>query len=254
MIRIKTKEQIDGIRLSCKALARLFKELTPRVQPGVTTQALDDFCVEYIKSIGGVPAWYAEDFPGAACISINEEVIHGIPSKKKIVREGDLVSLDIGIDLNGYISDSCVTVPVGNVSPERAQLLKVTTDCLYAGIAACQAGKRVNAISRAVYDLARQYKYGVVYEYCGHGVGLKVHEDPNIPNVPERGAPNPRLVPGMVIAIEPMINLGTADVKTRADGWTVVTADKSCSCHMEHTVAIFEDHTEILTQLAPGEV
>ena len=177
MIRIKTKEQIDGIRLSCKALARLFKELTPRVQPGVSAKELDDFCVSYIKDIGGVPAWYAEHFPGAACISINEEVIHGIPDKKKIVREGDLVSLDIGIDLNGYISDSCVTVAVGNVSPERAQLLKVTTDCLYAGIAACQAGKRVNAISRAVYDLARQYNYGVVYEYCGHGVGLKVHEE-----------------------------------------------------------------------------
>ena len=125
MIRIKTKEQIDGIRLSCKALARLFKELTPRVKPGVTAKELDDFCVEYIKSIGGIPAWYAEDFPGAACVSINEEVIHGLPDKKKIVREGDLVSLDIGIDLNGYISDSCVTVPVGKVSPERAQLLKV---------------------------------------------------------------------------------------------------------------------------------
>jgi len=254
MIRIKTKEQIDGIRLSCKALARLFKELTPRVKPGVSAKDLDDFCVSYIKDIGGKPAWYAENFPGAARVSINEEVIHGLPDKKKIVREGDLVSLDIGIDLNGYISDSCVTVPVGAVSPERAKLLQVTTDCLYAGIAACKAGKRVNAISRAVYELAQQYKYGVVYDYCGHGVGLKVHEDPAIPNVPERGAPNPRLVPGMVIAIEPMINLGTADVKTRPDGWTVVSADKSCSCHMEHTVAIFEDHTEILTQLNPGEL
>lgn len=253
MIRIKTKEQIDGIRLSCKALARLFKELIPRVQPGVTAKALDDFCVSYMKDIGGIPAWYSEQFPGAVCVSINEEVIHGLPDKKKIVRDGDLVSLDIGINLNGYFSDSCVTVPVGIVSPERAKLLQVTTDCLYAGIAACKAGKRVNAISRAVYELAQQHNYGVVYDYCGHGVGLKVHEDPQIPNVPERGAPNPRLLPGMVIAIEPMINLGTADVKTKADGWTVVTADEACSCHMEHTVAIFEDHTEILTQLDPSE-
>ncbi|MGP1594644.1 MAG: type I methionyl aminopeptidase [Treponema sp.] len=254
MIRIKTKEQIDGIRLSCKALARLFKELIPRVQPGVSAKELDDFCVAYMHSIGGTPAWYAEKFPGAVCVSINEEVIHGIPSPQKIVREGDLVSLDIGIDLNGYISDSCVTVPVGTVSSERLKLLQVTTDCLYAGIEACKAGKRVNAISRAVYGVAEPHKYGVVYEYCGHGVGLSVHEDPHIPNVPERGGPNPRLVPGMVIAIEPMINLGTADVKTKRDGWTVVTADKSCSCHMEHTVAIFEDHTEILTQLNPDEL
>lgn len=254
MIRIKTKEQIDGIRLSCKALARLFKELIPRVKPGVTGKEIDDFCIAYMEKIGGKPAWYAEKFPGSVCMSINEEVIHGLPTKDKVVHEGDLVSLDIGIDLNGYISDSCVTVPVGEVSAERMQLLQVTTECLYAGIAACKAGKRVNAIARAVYDHARKYKYGVVYDYCGHGVGLAVHEEPNIPNVPEVGYPNPRLVPGMVIAIEPMINLGTADVKTRRDGWTVVTADKACSCHMEHTVAIFEDHTEILTQLNPDEV
>ncbi len=253
MIRIKNKEQIDGIRKSCKELARLFKAIRPMVQIGVTTKELDDFCVEYMTKIGGKPAWYSENFPGAACISINEEVIHGVPRKDKVIRDGDLVSLDVGIDLNGYISDACITVPVGNVSAERMQLLQVTTDCLYAGIEACKAGNRVKDISNAVYNLARSYKYGVVYDYCGHGVGLEVHESPNIPNVPDRGGPNPRLIPGMVVAIEPMLNLGTADVKTRPDGWTVVTADNACSCHMEHTVAIFEDHTEILSQLEPGE-
>ncbi|EFW38840.1 methionine aminopeptidase, type I [Treponema phagedenis F0421] len=249
MIRIKTKEQIDGIRRSCKALAQLFEELIPHVKPGVSTKQLDDFCVDFITKIGGKPAWYAEGFPGAACISINEEVIHGVPSKNKFVQECDLVSLDIGIDLGGYISDACRTVPVGKVSPERLQLLEVTTNCLAAGIAACQAGKRVKAISKAVFELASQYNYGVVYEYCGHGVGLSVHEPPNIPNVPYPGGPNERLRAGMVVAIEPMINLGTDEVKTLSDGWTVVSADGSCSCHMENTVAIFEDHTEVLTIL-----
>ncbi len=248
MIIIKTPEQINGIRKSCKALARLFEELKPVIRPGVTTKELDAFCVAYIKKIGGKPAWYSEGFPGAACISVNEEVIHGLPGKR-VVRDGDLVSMDIGIDLDGYISDACVTYPIGNVSKENLKLLDITTKCLYAGIEACKAGNRVSDISKAVFNLAAANKYGVVYDYCGHGVGLGVHEDPAIPNVPERRGGNPRLRAGMVVAIEPMINMGTADVTVKPDGWTVVTADNSVSCHMEHTVAIFEDHTEILSQL-----
>jgi methionyl aminopeptidase len=222
------------------------------VQEGVTTHDLDAFCVDFIKKIGGKPAWYAEKFPGAACISINEEVIHGIPSRTRVIQKGDLVSLDIGIDLGGYISDSAVTVPVGPISAREKELLEVTKRCLDAGIEACRVGNRIGDISRAVYDIATKAGFGVVYEYCGHGVGLSVHEDPQIPNVPERG-PNPRIVPGMVLAIEPMINLGTADVDVLDDGWTVVTADGKPSCHIEHTVAVFADHTEILTQLADGE-
>ena len=166
-----------------------------------------------------------------------------------MVRDGDLVSMDIGIDLDGYISDACVTYPIGNVSKENLKLLDITAKCLYAGIEACKAGNRVSDISKAVFNLAAANKYGVVYDYCGHGVGLGVHEDPAIPNVPERRGGNPRLRAGMVVAIEPMINMGTADVTVKPDGWTVVTADNSVSCHMEHTVAIFEDHTEILSQL-----
>jgi methionyl aminopeptidase len=252
MIRIKNEKQIDGIRKSCKALARLYRELTPMVKEGVSTAELDAFCVDFIKKAGGKPAWYAEKFPGAACISVNEEVIHGIPSKTKIIRNGDLVSLDIGIDLGGYISDSAVTIAVGEVSAREKELLDVTKRCLDAGIVACRAGNRIGDISRAVFDIADGAGFGVVYEYCGHGVGLSVHEDPQIPNVPERG-PNPRIVPGMVLAIEPMINLGTADVDLLDDDWTVVTADRKASCHMEHTVAVFADHTEILTMLNPGE-
>ncbi len=248
MIIIKTPEQIDGIRKSCKALAQLFEELKPVIKPGKTTKELDKFCVNYIEKVGGIPAWYSEGFAGAACISINEEVIHGLPGKR-VVKDGDLVSMDIGIDLNGFISDACVTYPVGNVSKDRLKLLKVTTECLYAGIDACKAGKRVSDVSKAVFNLASSHGYGVVYDYCGHGVGIGVHEEPSIPNVPGGLRQNPRFRPGMVVAIEPMINMGTADVYTKDDGWTVVTADHSCSCHMEHTIAIFEDHTEILSRL-----
>ena len=211
MIRIKNEKQINGIRLSCKLLARLYREIVPVVKAGVTTAQLDDFCKNFIEKAGGKPAWYAEKFPGAACISVNEEVIHGIPSKKRAIKNGDLVSLDIGIDLNGYISDSAITVPVGPISAREKELMEVTKKCLDAGIAACKVGNRIGDISRAVYNIAVDAGFGVVYEYCGHGVGLHVHEDPQIPNVPERG-PNPRIVPGMVLAIEPMINLGTADV------------------------------------------
>ena len=248
MIIIKTKEQIDGIRKSCKLLAQLFQELKPHMKAGKTTKELDRFCVDFMTKYGGKPAWYQEGFPGAACISINDEIIHGLPGKR-VVKDGDLVSMDIGINLNGYISDSCVTFPIGNVKPENLKLLKVTTECLYKGIEACKAGRRISDISNAVYSHAKAHNYGVVWEYTGHGVGIKVHEDPSIPNVPEKRMFNPRIKAGMVLAIEPMVNLGTDDIKDKGDGWTVLTADGSVSCHMEHTVAVFEDHTEILSQL-----
>ena len=248
MTRIKNAEQIAGIRRSCKALARLLRDIRQKVQPGVSTGELDDFAKEFIKDAGGVPAWYSEGFPGAICASINEEVIHGIPSYSRIINDGDMVSLDIGINLDGYISDAAITVPVGSVEPALMQMLDVANKCLSAGIAACAVGNRISHISRAVYNLAAEAGYGVVYDYCGHGVGLSVHEDPSIPNVPDRRA-NHRIVPGMVLAIEPMINLGTADVRLLKDDWTVVTADKKPSVHVEHTVAVFSDHTEILTRL-----
>ena len=247
MIRIKNEKEIEGIRKSCHALADLFREVVPKVEPGMSTKDVDDLVVKFIKKIGGTPAWYREGCAGAACISINEEVIHGIPSKKKIIHDGDLVSLDIGIDLDGYISDSTHTVQVGNVKSEYRRLVKATRESLIAGIQACVAGNRIRDISNAVNDVAfGKYGYGVVYEYCGHGVGLDVHEDPSIPNCPSSGS-NPRIRPGMVLAIEPMINLGTADVDLADDGWTVLTADRKWSCHEEHTVAVFPDHTEVLT-------
>lgn len=246
MIRLKNEIQIQGIRKSCKLLADMYNHIIPKVTAGMSTKDIDDLCVEYITRHGGKPAWYREDFPGAACISVNNEVIHGIPSKKRHIKNGDLVSLDVGIDLDGYISDSAVTLMIGDVTPAHKKLVEVTRQCLAAGIAACKVGNRIGDISKAVFEVAEAAGYGVVYDYCGHGVGLDVHEDPSIPNVPSRG-PNPRIQPGMVLAIEPMINLGTADVDVAQDGWTVLTCDGAFSAHEEHTVAVFKDHTEILT-------
>ena len=248
MIRLKNSDEIDGIRKSCHLLADMFNYLLPQVKAGMSTKDVDVLCKNFIVSHGGKPAWYRENFAGAACISINEEVIHGVPSRKRIIKDGDLVSIDVGIDLNGYISDSTHSVLVGNVKPEVRKLDQVALECLAAGIEACRVGNRISDIANAVYEIADRHGYGVVYDYCGHGVGLDVHEDPSVPNCPFRGA-NPRIKPGMVLAIEPMINLGVPDVYTLDDGWTVVTDDGLGSAHEEHTVAVFPDHTEILTDL-----
>lgn len=248
MIRLKNLDEINGIRKSCHLLADMFNYVLPLVKAGLSTKDVDDLCKDFIMSHGGTPAWYQEDFPGAACISINNEVIHGIPSKKRIIKDGDLVSIDVGINLNGFISDSTHSVLVGNVKPELRKLDEVTLECLAAGIEACRVGNRISDISNAVYSIAKKHNYGVVYDYCGHGVGLKVHEDPSVPNYPFRGA-NPRIKEGMVLAIEPMINMGTDDVYVAEDGWTVLTDDGLASAHEEHTVAVFADHTEILTDL-----
>jgi methionyl aminopeptidase len=249
MIRLKNEKQIDGIRKSCKALSAMYRELIPLVKPGVQTIELDQWVQNWIKKAGGRPVFLGyrikkEPFPAAICISINEEVIHGIPSKRRI-REGDLVSLDCGIDLDGFISDQALSIEMGRVSGEVKKLNAITRECLYRGIEAVKAGDRLLQIARAVESHAKTGGYGVVREYCGHGVGFALHEDPHVPNTPH-GA-NPKLNNGMVFAIEPMINMGTANVEVLDDEWTVVTADGKISAHWEHTVAIFNDKTEILT-------
>jgi methionyl aminopeptidase len=248
MIHLKNESQIDGIRKSCKLLAQLFEELIPEVKAGMSTADIDALCVDFITKHGGKPAWHQEGFPGAACISINEEVIHGLPSKKKFLKEGDIVSLDIGINLDGYISDATKTIAIGDISPEAKKLMEVTKKCLEEGIKACVVGNRIKDISLAVSKVAEKEGYGIVTDFCGHGVGLAVHEEPSIPNKPQMGK-NPRIQAGMVLAIEPMINLGTGDVEVLSDGWTVVTKDRKISCHEEHTVAVFADRTEILSIL-----
>jgi methionyl aminopeptidase len=229
----------------------MFKELAPQVVPGVQTITLDLWAQKWIKGHGGTPAFLGygdkhNPFPAALCISINEEVIHGIPSKRKI-NAGDLVSIDSGINLNGFISDKSVTYEAGKVSDAHHTLNTVTRECLYKGIAAAKAGERLFCIGRAIEAYARSYGFGVVHQFCGHGVGLDVHEDPPVSNCPHDG-PNPRLREGRVLAIEPMINIGTGDIEILDDNWTVVSADGKCSAHWEHTIAIFSDHTEILTE------
>ena len=250
MIRLKNEKQIDGIRKSCKALSAMYRELIPLVKPGIQTIDIDMWVRDWVKKAGGKPVFLGyrarkKPFPAAICISINEEVIHGIPSKRKI-REGDLVSLDCGIDLAGFISDQAVSIEAGKVSRAVRDLNSVTAECLYRGIEAVKAGDRLLQVSRAVESHAASFGYGIVREYCGHGVGLALHEDPQVPNYPH--GPNPRMNNGMVFAIEPMINMGSDDVEILEDDWTVVTCDSKVSAHWEHTVAIFNGKTEILTE------
>lgn len=249
MIRLKNAEQLAGIKESCAMLSELIAHIIPMVKPGVTTGEIDDETRSFTEARGGRPWFLGYDgYPGSLCVSVNEEVIHGIPGKRALV-EGDIVGLDCGIDLGGYFSDSAITLPVGKVSQEAEKLMAVTRECLVRGIAAVKPGARVHDISRAVFSLATANGFGVVRQYCGHGVGFEAHEDPQIPNYVSPG-PNPRLVPGMVLAIEPMINLGKGDVKVLDDDWTVVTLDKKISAHYEHTVAVTETGVEVLTSWA----
>ena len=250
MIRLKNEKQIDGIRKSCKLLSAMYRELIPLVKPGVQTIEIDQWVQSWIKKAGGIPVFLGYSlkgtppYPAAICISINDEVIHGIPSKRRI-QEGDLVSLDCGIDLGGFISDQAVSVSAGKVSEEVKKLSRITNESLYKGIEAAKAGDRLLQISRAVENHIKPFKYGIVHEYCGHGVGMALHEEPSVPNTPH-GA-NPKMSNGMVLAIEPMINMGTGKINVLDDHWTVVTADQKVSAHWEHTIAIFDGKTEILT-------
>jgi methionyl aminopeptidase len=246
MIRIKNEKEIAGIRESGRLLAQTLEELKKLVAEGITTRELDAFARSHIESHGGTPAFLGYmNYPASLCLSLNNQVIHGIPGPRKL-RKGDILSIDIGVERNGYFSDAAVTVPVGETSRKREKLMQVTRECLERGIQQAMAGNRVSDISRAVYEHAVAHSCGVVREYCGHGTGFAMHEDPQVPNYVGAG-PNPRLKEGMVLAIEPMINAGTGDIELMDDGWTVVTADGADSAHFEHTVAVFHDRMEILT-------
>ena len=248
MIRLKNRREIDGIRRSGLLLARTLHALVPMVREGVPTRELDAFARSAIEAGGGRPSFLGyQGYPASLCVSVNSEVIHGIPGDRRL-RGGDIVSLDLGVDLGGYFSDASITVPVGRTTPDRERLMRVTRECLERAIAAAAPGRRVSDISRAVYSHAVENRFGVVREYCGHGVGFAQHEDPQVPNYVSPGA-NPRLKPGMVLAVEPMINAGTGEIELEPDGWTVVTADGADSAHFEHTLAITEQGVEILTGL-----
>jgi methionyl aminopeptidase len=246
MIRLKNEKEIAGIRASGELLAETMQATLKLIADGVTTRELDTFVRSRIQGKGGRPAFLGYmNYPASICISLNNEVIHGIPGPRKI-RSGDLVSLDLGVDLNGYFSDSAVTVTVGTSTAPRERLMRITRECLERAVSQAVPGNRISDISRAVYEHATANGCGVVREYCGHGTGFAMHEDPQVPNYVGSG-PNPRLKEGMVLAIEPMVNAGTGDIELRDDGWTVVTADGLDSAHFEHTVAVLRDHMEILT-------
>jgi methionyl aminopeptidase len=245
-MRLKSKEDIEKIRKSGRVLAQTHELLQKYAKPGMTTFELDELAREFIREKGGEPAFlHVPGYPASICASVNEVVIHGIPNKK-ILHEGDILSVDIGVILDGYYSDAAQTHAIGNISSEAQKLLKVTEECLHKAIEAAVLGNRVRDISKAVFDHAQSFGYGVVFEFVGHGVGFALHEEPQVPNYIARG-PSPRLRKGMVIAIEPMINIGVPDVEVLDDDWTVVTEDGKLSAHFEHTVAVTDGKADILT-------
>lgn len=259
MVIIKNKEQIEGIRKSCKALAKVMQEVTAAVKPGISPKELNRLAEDLIAKTGGKPAFKgypshtgAPAFPSALCTSVNEQVVHGMGTQERPLEEGDIIGIDNGINLNGYYSDMAITVPVGEVSEEVKQLMTITKQSLRNGINAIKPGHKIRHISEAVERTIEAHGYGIVREFVGHGVGLSPHEDPMIPNyvAPHmKHDMNIDLKPGMILAIEPMITLGQEDVEVLDDGWTVVTKDGSYAAHYEHSVLVTEDGYEILTEL-----
>lgn len=246
MIYLKTAEEIEQVRRACDLTSRTLGEMAKWVAPGVTTLKLDTIAREFILDNGGKPACLGYGgFPGTLCIEVNETVVHGFPSDYAL-REGDIVGLDCVVELDGYHGDSCYTFAVGEIDEKTERLLKVTKESLYKGIEAARGGKRIGDISNAVQTYCERNGYSVVREMCGHGIGKKMHELPEVPNYGRRGI-GPVLKPGMCIAIEPMINLGSKNIVISKDGWQCRTRDGKPSAHFEHTIAITEDAPEILT-------
>ncbi|TET23215.1 MAG: type I methionyl aminopeptidase [Candidatus Stahlbacteria bacterium] len=245
-IVIKSDAEIEGIRRAGRILARALDLVSNKALPGCTTAVLDAVIEEFIRSQGAEPTFKGyRGFPAAACISINEEVIHGIPGDR-VIKEGDLVKVDAGVTKDGFIADSARSIPVGDVNGDVKRLMEVTSKALQAGIGQARPENRVGDISHAVEEVARAAGLAVVRDYFGHGTGLALHEEPNIPNFGPAGV-GPRLQEGMTIAIEPMLTLGIGKVKLCEDRWTVVTADGKSSAHFEHTIAVTENGAEILT-------
>ena len=246
-IQIKTLSEIEKMRASGRILRQVHNAIAPLVRPGVSTMDLEDAAMAMIIALGAVSAFKGyHNYPAALCTSINDEVVHGIPSKQRVLREGDVVSIDCGVILDGYYSDAAETHAVGAVSPEIEKLLLTTQASLQAAIAAAQVGGRLGDISAAVQGICEAEGFGVVRDFVGHGIGRAMHEDPQVPNFGAAGK-GPRLKAGMVLAIEPMINAGSPEVKVLKDGWTAVTLDHRYSAHFEHTVAITKEGPQVLT-------
>ena len=247
MVVIKSSRELQKMKDACRISANALVVAGKAVEPGVSTLEIDTIVRKYIEKEGATPSFLGYGgFPASACISVNNVVIHGIPSKKQILKEGDIVSVDVGAFYDGFHGDSAYTFKCGKVSPEAEALLKATEESLYEGIKQAKAGNRVGDIGSAVQKYVESRSYSVVRDFVGHGVGAKLHEEPSVPNygTPGRGV---RLIPGMTIAIEPMVNVGDYKVKVLSDEWTTVTADGSLAAHFEHTVAITSDGPQIMT-------
>ncbi|OIP34402.1 MAG: type I methionyl aminopeptidase [Deltaproteobacteria bacterium CG12_big_fil_rev_8_21_14_0_65_43_10] len=250
MIILKSKEEIELLRKSNQIVVHILKALRKIIKPGITTLELDSYAEEQIRKKGAIPAFKGyRGFPASLCVSVNEQLVHGIPDSRRL-KEGDIVSLDLGVVRSGFYGDAAITVPVGKISQEATRLLDVTQNALYKGIEQAKAGCRLHDISHAIQSWVEGNGFSVVRDFVGHGIGRNLHEEPQIPNfgLSNRGV---QLKAGMVLALEPMVNVGTWRVKVQPDGWTVVTVDGSLCAHFEHTIAITEDGPDILTLISP---
>jgi methionyl aminopeptidase len=253
MIKLKSREEIDRMRAASAVVAEVLAVLRERVKPGVSTAELDTLAEQLTRRRGAVPAFKGYEvggrvFPASVCISINDEVVHGIPSVDRVLHDGDIVGLDFGVKYKGFYGDAAVTVPIGTVSAEATELMRATREALEAGIEEARPGRRIGDVSAAIQARAERGKYAIVRDFVGHGIGRRLHEDPQVPNFgqPDRGI---RLREGMVLAIEPMLNAGGPEVHVKEDGWTAVTSDGSLSAHFEHSVAIVEGGPYVLSLL-----
>jgi methionyl aminopeptidase len=247
-IMIKSAQEIEKMRISGKALRQVHNAIAPHVVPGASTMDLERIAVAKIAELGATAAFKGyHGYPAALCTSVNEEVVHGMPNEKRILKEGDILSIDCGVIIDGFYSDAAVTYAIGKPSEKTRKLLDVTQASLEAAIEQCQVGGRLGDISAAVQEMCEAEGFGVVRDFVGHGIGRSMHEDPQVPNFGPAGK-GPRLKAGMVLAIEPMINAGGPDVRVLKDGWTAVTVDGSYSAHFEHTVAITNDGPLVLTR------
>ena len=249
MIVIKSQSEIAKMRQAGRLVAEVHEALRERIKPGVSTADLDAIAYEIITKRGAKPSFLGyRGFPASICASINQEVVHGIPNKKRVLQEGDIIAIDVGATLEGFVGDAAFTVGVGHVSDTAARLMEATEGSLLAGIDQVRPGKHLDDISGAIQDYAESRGFSIVREYVGHGVGRAMHEEPQIPNY-RQGKLGPQLKPGMTLAIEPMVNEGVWETRTLRDKWTVVTQDGKLSAHFEHTVAVTEGEPEILTKL-----
>jgi methionyl aminopeptidase len=246
-IILKSASELEIMEKANQIVAQTLCMLQEHITPGVTTLKLDQLAEKYSRKKNAIPAFKGyRGFPGSLCVSLNEQVVHGIPSRKVVLKEGDILSIDFGVKYKGYYGDAAITVPVGSIDIEAENLLKITRKSLYKAIEQVKVGNRISDISQAVQDYVEESGYSVVRQFVGHGIGQHLHEPPEIPNY-KRAGRSPKLLAGMVLAIEPMVNAGAHEVKILGDGWTVVTIDKSLSAHFEHSVAVTENGPLILS-------